>query len=130
MEIKEATCPKLTAYSIRVRQDMKSMHKTIMDLFKGLKKEGLKFGGLVFTVYYEKPVEGQPTDYEMGATVKDGAGNSHVKTFGGMKCLHLQVKGSYSKLDGAWREIEKYIAGHGITKAGPPLEIYTKGPIL
>src|ERR1051325_3804206 len=99
MEIKETVCPKLTAYTIRVKQDLKSMHKTIGDLFKGLRKKGLKFGGLVFTVYHEKPVEGQPVDFEMGATIKgDGGGNSNVKTFGGMKCLHLQVKGSYSKL--------------------------------
>jgi effector-binding domain-containing protein len=131
MEINEATCPTLNAYGIRTKDSMEAMGKYIMQLFKDMRKHKLHFAGTVFSVYYEKPVEGQPCDYEMAATVKESANNNMlVKTYGGGKALHMTVKGSYKNLAPAYNEMNAYIDKNKIEKIGPPIEIYTRGPIL
>ena len=132
MEVKETIAPKLSAYTIRTKDTMKSMGKYIGKLFGALRKEKLKFGGTVFCVYYEVPEDGQPCDFEMGLSIKGNipTDNANIKTIGGMKCLTIQHKGSYSKLKSSYDFMRNYVKENKIDIVGAPFEIYTKGPFL
>ncbi len=132
MEVKEITAPKFTAYTIRTKDTMQSMGKYIGKLFGAIRKEKLKFGGTVFSVYYEVPQDNQPCDFEMGLSITGNipANHANIKTIGGMKCLTIQHKGSYSKLKTAYDFMRSYVKENNIDIVGAPFEIYTKGPFL
>ena len=132
MEIKEIISPKFTAYTIRTKDTMQSMGKYIGKLFSALRKEKLQFGGTVLAVYYEVPQDNQPCDFEMGVSLKGNIpeNNLNIKIIGGMKCLTIQHKGSYSKLKNSYDFMRNYVKENKVDVIGAPFEIYTKGPIL
>jgi len=132
MEVKETMSPKITAYTIRTKDTMNSMGKYIGKLFSSLRKEKLQFGGTVLCMYHEIPEDNKPCDFEMGVSLKGNIpqNNPNIKTIGGMKCLTIQHKGSYSKLRISYDFIRNHIRQNKIDVIGAPFEIYTRGPIL
>lgn len=132
MEVKEIIAPSVIAYTIRTKDTMQSMGKYIGKLFSLLRKEKLKFGGTVLCVYHEVPQDGQPCDFEMGVSIKGNIpqNNQNIKTIGGMKCLTIQHKGSYSKLKTSYDFMRNYVKENKVDIAGTPFEIYSKGPIF
>ncbi|HCM26507.1 MAG: hypothetical protein A2Z99_10780 [Treponema sp. GWB1_62_6] len=130
-EISEAEFPEETVLSIRTKDSLGAIGKHIGGLFAMAASKGLKPAGPVFAVYYEKPVNPSSVDYSIYLPVEGNAEElDKHEDFGGEHCLKLRVKGSYSRFTEAYAALEAEFAKRKLEMAGPPREVYVRGPIF
>lgn len=129
--VEECDFPEMTVLSVRVKDSLKAMGKHIGELYSQAKLRDLVPDGPVFAIYLEKPGDPNLVDYEMHLPVEGPSEELDKLTdIGGDRCLKLRVKGPYSKLGGAYEFLSAYASKGGYEMAGPPREVYVRGPLL
>lgn len=130
-EVEEKDFPKMTVLKVRAKDTMMAMGKYIMAVLKLAREKGLKASGALFSIYLEKPVGMERTEYEICLPVEGPPEElDRLDDMGGDPCLFLRVKGSYSQFASAYAALEADAKAKGIEFAGPPREVYVKGPLL
>ena len=129
--IEERKFPEMTVLSVRTVDTLRAMGSYIKGLYEQAARRGLRPAGPIFTVYFEKPGEKPELDYEMNLPVEGLPEElDKLADMGGDPCLYLRVKGSYAQFGAAYSALTEYAARNGYELAGPPREVYIRGPLL
>lgn len=129
--IEERSFPEMTVLSVRTTDTLRAMGSYIKGLYAQAKTRGLRPTGPLFTVYFEKPGEKPELDYELNLPVEGPPEElDKLADMGGDPCLYLRVKGSYAQFGAAYGTLTEYAAKKGYALAGPPREVYVRGPLL
>jgi effector-binding domain-containing protein len=90
--------------------------------------------GPPFATYFEDPTKTKsPTEltckigFPVAADTKE-AGAVKVQQMPEMLCAVVQYEGAYDEADDIWTAVDKWITANGYSQAGPPSEVYFKGP--
>jgi len=129
--IEEKDFPEMTVLKVRAKDTVTAMGKYIGVVFRQAREKGLKPSGKLFSVYFEKPEGEKKIEYEMCLPVEGPPEElDKLEEIGGDPCLCLRVKGSYSQFSSAYATLEAAAKEKGLEFAGPPREVYVKGPVL
>lgn len=130
-EIVERDFPEMTVLSVKTKDSLRAMGTYIKGLYEQASERGLKASGPIFTVYFEKPTNPENVEYEMFLPVEGPSEElDKLADLGGDPCLYLRVKGSYAQFEAAYKALEDRFAAGGYEMAGPPREVYVRGPFL
>jgi effector-binding domain-containing protein len=107
------------------------MGSYIRGLYEQARDRALKPAGPLFTVYFEKPEGDGPVEYELCLPVEGRTEElDKLADMGGDPCLFMRVKGSYAQFGAAYKALTDFVAAGGYELAGPPREVYVRGPLL
>jgi effector-binding domain-containing protein len=121
----------MTVLTVKAKDSIRAMGNHIRGLFEQARIRGLKPDGPLFTVYYEKPEGEAPVEYELCLPVAGPPAElDKLADMGGDPCLYLRVKGSYSQFGAAYKAMTDHVSAKGYELAGPPREVYVRGPLL
>lgn len=129
--IEERDFPEVTVLKVHAKDRVQAMGKYIGGLFQLARSKRLKAAGKLFTIYLEKPQGQEKVDYEICLPVEGPPEElDKLEDIGGDPCLCLRLPGSYSGFGGAYSALEKAVKDRGLEIAGPPREVYVRGPLL
>jgi effector-binding domain-containing protein len=130
--ITDEAFPEYEVLSLRGKQPIGAMGKMIGGLYALARSRALKPAGPLFAVYFEKPAApAAPVDYALYLPVEgDAAKLDALETYGGDACLKLRLTGSYRGFAEAYAALEAEVGKRGLTLAGPPREVYVRGPLF
>lgn len=129
--IEERDFPEMTVLSVKTKDSLRAMGSYIRGLYQQASIRGLRPDGPVFTIYLDKPTDPENVDYEMCLPVSGPPEElDKLADMGGDPCLYLRVKGSYKRFEAAYAALTGHAAAKGYSLAGPPREIYVRGPLL
>ncbi len=125
--------PAQTAATVRqVLPSMDQLGGLYEELFSYLAQHRVRFAGPAFTIYHDPEYHEQDVDVEVGVPVTDAVpSGDKVKTrempaVKEMACIVHQ--GSYDTLSAPYNQLTMWIETNGYRIAGPPREIYVRGP--
>lgn len=129
--IEERTFPEMTVLSVRTKDSLMAMGKYIGGLYEQASVRGLRAGGPVFAVYFEKPEKGASAEYELFLPVEGPPDElDKLADIGGDPCLYLRLKGSYAHFEEAYQALTDHVAAKGYEMIAPPREVYVRGPLF
>jgi effector-binding domain-containing protein len=129
--IEEKDFPEMTVLKVHAKDRIQAMGKYIGILFRLARTKRLKAAGKLFSIYHEKPEGKDKVDYEICLPVEGPPEElDKLEDMGGDRCLYLRLPGSYSRFGSAYSALEKAAEDKELEFAGPPREVYVRGPLL
>jgi effector-binding domain-containing protein len=129
--VEEKDFPEMKVLKVHAKDTIMAMGKYIGAVFRLARERGLKPSGKLFSIYLEKPEGASKVEYEICLPVEGPLAElDKLETLGGDHCLYLRVDGSYSQFGAAYEALVAAAKDRGLEFAGPPREVYVRGPIL